>query len=164
MRGRRGLQLGDAQGRRHGAADRHAPASSFRSRSRRCTSAESVRLSGLSREEGWSIYAASKTRWIAGDLDHTHEGGESYNDVRRRVVPDLARTGGASRGRDDHRRRPRRRHPRRPHEPAGGLRSLRVRPIRDRFRLGQRPVVRRQDLDGPEAESGRRAFSGRPVA
>jgi broad specificity phosphatase PhoE len=44
-------------------------------------------LSGLSREEGWAIYAASKTRWIAGDLDHTHEGGESYNDVRMRVVP-----------------------------------------------------------------------------
>ncbi len=31
--------------------------------------------------------AASKTRWIDGDLDHTHEGGESFNDVRRRVVP-----------------------------------------------------------------------------
>jgi broad specificity phosphatase PhoE len=44
-------------------------------------------LSGLSREEGWSIYAESKTRWIAGDLDHTHEGGESYMDVRRRVIP-----------------------------------------------------------------------------
>jgi broad specificity phosphatase PhoE len=47
------------------------------------------RLSGLSREDGWSVYAASKTRWIAGDLDHTHEGGESYNDVRQRVVPIL---------------------------------------------------------------------------
>jgi 2,3-bisphosphoglycerate-dependent phosphoglycerate mutase len=47
------------------------------------------RLSGLSREDGWAVYAASKTRWIAGDLDHTHEGGESYNDVRRRVVPIL---------------------------------------------------------------------------
>jgi broad specificity phosphatase PhoE len=46
-------------------------------------------LSGLSREDGWAVYAASKTRWIAGDLDHTHEGGESYNDVRRRVVPIL---------------------------------------------------------------------------
>jgi 2,3-bisphosphoglycerate-dependent phosphoglycerate mutase len=46
-------------------------------------------LSGLSREDGWSTYAASKTRWIAGDLDHTHEGGESYTDVRRRVVPIL---------------------------------------------------------------------------
>jgi broad specificity phosphatase PhoE len=46
-------------------------------------------LSGLSREEGWSVYAASKARWIAGDLDHTHVGGESYNNVRRRVVPIL---------------------------------------------------------------------------
>lgn len=44
-------------------------------------------MSGLSREAGWAVYAASKTRWIAGDLDHTHEGGESYHDVRRRVVP-----------------------------------------------------------------------------
>jgi 2,3-bisphosphoglycerate-dependent phosphoglycerate mutase len=46
-------------------------------------------LSGLSREDGWAVYAASKTRWISGDLDHTHEGGESYNDVRQRVVPIL---------------------------------------------------------------------------
>jgi 2,3-bisphosphoglycerate-dependent phosphoglycerate mutase len=46
-------------------------------------------LSGLSREAGWAVYAASKTRWIDGDLDHTHEGGESYNDVRRRIVPVL---------------------------------------------------------------------------
>jgi broad specificity phosphatase PhoE len=44
-------------------------------------------LSGLSREEGWAVYAASKARWISGDLDHTHDGGESYNDVRRRVLP-----------------------------------------------------------------------------
>jgi probable phosphoglycerate mutase len=46
-------------------------------------------LSGLSREEGWAVYVASKTRWSSGDLDYTHEGGESYNDVRRRVVPVL---------------------------------------------------------------------------
>jgi 2,3-bisphosphoglycerate-dependent phosphoglycerate mutase len=46
-------------------------------------------LSGLSREEGWAMYAASKTRWVDGDLDHTHEGGESYNDIRRRIVPVL---------------------------------------------------------------------------
>jgi 2,3-bisphosphoglycerate-dependent phosphoglycerate mutase len=44
-------------------------------------------LSGLSREDGWTLYAASKERWIAGDLEHTHAGGESYGDVRRRVVP-----------------------------------------------------------------------------
>jgi broad specificity phosphatase PhoE len=46
-------------------------------------------LSGLSREQGWAVYAESKARWIAGDLDHTHQGGESYFDVRRRVVPIL---------------------------------------------------------------------------
>jgi probable phosphoglycerate mutase len=44
-------------------------------------------LSGLSREEGWSIYAESKRRWIAGDLEYTHEGGESFADIRRRVLP-----------------------------------------------------------------------------
>src|SRR5262249_27871968 len=44
-------------------------------------------LSGLSRGEGWSIYAESKRRWIAGDLDYTHEGGESFGDIRRRVLP-----------------------------------------------------------------------------
>ena len=41
----------------------------------------------MSREEGWALYAASKERWIAGDLEHTHSGGESFGDVRRRVVP-----------------------------------------------------------------------------
>ncbi len=44
-------------------------------------------MSGSSREDGWSIYAASKERWIAGDIEHTHPGGESYADVRRRIVP-----------------------------------------------------------------------------
>ena len=44
-------------------------------------------LSGKSREEGWATYAASKERWIAGDLEYTHPGGESYADIRRRVVP-----------------------------------------------------------------------------
>jgi probable phosphoglycerate mutase len=48
-------------------------------------------LSGLSREEGWSIYAQSKARWIAGDLEYTHEGGESYADIRRRVLPEVER-------------------------------------------------------------------------
>jgi broad specificity phosphatase PhoE len=44
-------------------------------------------LSGLSREEGWSIYAESKRRWIAGELEYTHKGGESFADIRRRVLP-----------------------------------------------------------------------------
>jgi 2,3-bisphosphoglycerate-dependent phosphoglycerate mutase len=44
-------------------------------------------LSGKSREEGMDTYEEAKQRWMAGDLDHTHEGGESYADMRRRVVP-----------------------------------------------------------------------------
>jgi broad specificity phosphatase PhoE len=44
-------------------------------------------LSGKSRDEGWEIYAATKERWLAGDLEFTHPGGESYADIRRRVVP-----------------------------------------------------------------------------
>jgi broad specificity phosphatase PhoE len=44
-------------------------------------------LSGLSREEGWEIYAESKARWMAGDLEFTHEGGESFAAIRRRVLP-----------------------------------------------------------------------------
>jgi probable phosphoglycerate mutase len=51
-------------------------------------------LSGISRDEGWEIYARSKQRWTAGDLDFTHDGGESFAQIRDRVVPifeDLAR-------------------------------------------------------------------------
>jgi 2,3-bisphosphoglycerate-dependent phosphoglycerate mutase len=44
-------------------------------------------LSGISREEGWSIYAQSKSHWIAGDIEYSHPGGESYADIRRRVIP-----------------------------------------------------------------------------
>ena len=44
-------------------------------------------LSGQSREQGWSVYAESKARWIEGDLEYTHAGGESFADIRRRVVP-----------------------------------------------------------------------------
>jgi broad specificity phosphatase PhoE len=44
-------------------------------------------LSGLSREEGWEVYAATKRRWQAGDLNYTHEGGESFADIGRRVLP-----------------------------------------------------------------------------
>jgi 2,3-bisphosphoglycerate-dependent phosphoglycerate mutase len=46
-------------------------------------------LSGVSREEGWSIYAQSKSRWIDGDIEYSHPGGESYADIRRRVLPIL---------------------------------------------------------------------------
>lgn len=44
-------------------------------------------LSGQSREEGWSTYEEAKRRWMAGELTHTHEGGESYAAIRDRVVP-----------------------------------------------------------------------------
>lgn len=46
-------------------------------------------LSGVSREEGWATYAEVKSRWLAGELDVTHPGGESFSDIRRRVVPIL---------------------------------------------------------------------------
>jgi 2,3-bisphosphoglycerate-dependent phosphoglycerate mutase len=46
-------------------------------------------LSGVSREEGWATYAETKQRWIAGDLEVAHPGGESYADIRRRVGPIL---------------------------------------------------------------------------
>jgi broad specificity phosphatase PhoE len=44
-------------------------------------------MSGKALEEGWETYAEAKTRWMAGDLDFTHEGAESYADIRRRVMP-----------------------------------------------------------------------------
>jgi len=46
-------------------------------------------LSGVLREDGWAIYAECKQRWINGDLEFTHEGGESFADIRGRVVPIL---------------------------------------------------------------------------
>jgi 2,3-bisphosphoglycerate-dependent phosphoglycerate mutase len=55
-------------------------------------------LSGRSRDEGWAIYAATKERWIAGDLEYTHPGGESYGDIRRRVVPIIEDLGRQHRG------------------------------------------------------------------
>jgi broad specificity phosphatase PhoE len=46
-------------------------------------------LSGKGREEGWDVYAQTKARWIAGDLDSTHEGGESFADIAARVLPEI---------------------------------------------------------------------------
>lgn len=46
-------------------------------------------LSGVPREEGWATYAAVKERWIAGELEVSHPGGESFADIRRRVCPIL---------------------------------------------------------------------------
>jgi broad specificity phosphatase PhoE len=39
------------------------------------------------REDGWAQYDEARRRWASGDLDWTHEGGESYAEVRARVVP-----------------------------------------------------------------------------
>jgi broad specificity phosphatase PhoE len=44
-------------------------------------------LSGQPREEGWSTYQEAMTRWMAGDLDYTHEGGESFAAIASRTVP-----------------------------------------------------------------------------
>lgn len=46
-------------------------------------------LSGVTREEGWATYAQTKERWIAGELEVAHPGGESFADIRRRVCPIL---------------------------------------------------------------------------
>jgi broad specificity phosphatase PhoE len=48
-------------------------------------------LSGQSRGEGLDAYAEAKSRWMSGELDYTHEGGESYAEIRRRVVTVLER-------------------------------------------------------------------------
>ena len=55
-------------------------------------------LSGKSREEGMDVYEEAKRRWMAGDLDHTHAGGESYADIRRRTVPSIQGPGRAAPG------------------------------------------------------------------
>lgn len=44
-------------------------------------------LSGLSREEGLAVYRETKRLWVAGQVDHTHEGGESFAAIRGRVLP-----------------------------------------------------------------------------
>jgi len=44
-------------------------------------------LSGLSRDEGLEEYGQAKDRWMTGDLDYTHLGGESYRQIHDRVMP-----------------------------------------------------------------------------
>ena len=46
-------------------------------------------LSGQSREDGWEVYGESKRRWMAGDLEFSHPGGESFAAIARRVLPIL---------------------------------------------------------------------------
>jgi len=44
-------------------------------------------LSGQLRESALTHYEDAKRSWESGALDATHEGGESYADIRRRVLP-----------------------------------------------------------------------------
>ena len=44
-------------------------------------------LSGAPRDEFWDIYEEAKSHWAAFDLDHSHPGGESFAEIRDRVVP-----------------------------------------------------------------------------
>lgn len=44
-------------------------------------------LSGQLRESALAHYEDAKRSWESGILDATHEGGESYADIRRRVLP-----------------------------------------------------------------------------
>ena len=46
-------------------------------------------LSGMPIIDGRDAYLAAMARWKAGDLDAAHEGGESYAQIRDRVVPAL---------------------------------------------------------------------------
>jgi broad specificity phosphatase PhoE len=56
-------------------------------------------LSGMTREEGRPGYSDAKVRWMRGEVENTHEGGESYSDIRRRVVPLVQHITEASLGR-----------------------------------------------------------------
>jgi broad specificity phosphatase PhoE len=52
-------------------------------------------MSGMPKGKGWAIYEETKARWMTGELDFTHPGGESFAAIRDRVVPvlaDVART------------------------------------------------------------------------
>jgi broad specificity phosphatase PhoE len=44
-------------------------------------------LSGQLKDAAWADYLEAKSRWTAGELDYTHEGGESYRQIRERIVP-----------------------------------------------------------------------------
>ena len=46
-------------------------------------------LSGRAMAEGWGAYTAAMAAWKTGDLDAAHEGGESFAQIRDRVVPAL---------------------------------------------------------------------------
>ena len=44
-------------------------------------------LSGRRKDEGWESYSAVKRQWMAGQIDFTSEGAESYREIQDRVVP-----------------------------------------------------------------------------
>lgn len=44
-------------------------------------------LSGVRLEDGWDAYTRAMALWKRGDLDAAHAGGESYAEMRSRVVP-----------------------------------------------------------------------------
>lgn len=46
-------------------------------------------LSNTPRHQTWPIYEEARRRWSAGDLEHTHDGGESFAQIRDRVAPIL---------------------------------------------------------------------------
>ena len=115
-------------------------------------------LSGKSRDEGWATYAAVKERWIAGDVEYTHPGGESYADIRRRVVPIIEDLVSRHRGAIDHRRRPWSRHSRRSHLARFRPCTCRLRPYRHRLCFCQRHFPTRRHLDGRSTEPNDRAL------
>jgi 2,3-bisphosphoglycerate-dependent phosphoglycerate mutase len=43
-------------------------------------------LSGTLKTDGWSWYAEEKSRWMAGEVGYTREGGESFAQVRARAL------------------------------------------------------------------------------
>ena len=55
-------------------------------------------LSGLPREQGWETYLRAKNEWVHGNLEATHEGGESYQQIRQRVLPVFEEITGRHRG------------------------------------------------------------------
>ena len=48
-------------------------------------------LSGRPRGEGWRAYEDAKSGWMSGRLDATHDGGESFAEIRDRAVASFQR-------------------------------------------------------------------------
>lgn len=44
-------------------------------------------LSGRPKAESMPVYEAERARWMAGDLDASHDGAESFAEVRDRITP-----------------------------------------------------------------------------